>query len=423
MKNQNYLETSLEKIARKITYNPKKRMTYFKGLSLAERSAVFNILSPYLRQEIFNQLNTNEAVEILDQLDLRRAHYLLGNIKNSHRRKKIATSLKNDIYLKIEKFLQFHPKSSFSLLNLNYLFLSEDTSIGETALIIEDFLKNIGKVPEILVSRDGVLMGEVPLSVLVKEGNSRRLGLFVKQIKTIKYSSNRETIIKLLSARPHQKVAVLDNDESVLGVIYSDDVIDLLEKTPTAVLYSFAGVVESERPFDSVGSKVKHRYKWLILNMLTSFLAAGVVAFFEETMMQVVLLAAYMPVIAGMGGNAATQTLAVTVRGIAIGEVSLSNGRPVIIREILSGLINGLITGIFITIVAILFNQDPMLGLVVGLSVVVSLVVAGFAGTIIPLILRSIGKDPATSATIFITTATDVLGFVTLLGLASLLLI
>lgn len=414
---------SLEDIANKITYNPKKRMSLFRSLSLSERSAVFNILSPYLRQEIFNKLSTSEAVEILDHLDLRRAHHLLGNIKNPSRRKKIANYLKNDIYLKIEKFLQFHPKSSFSFLNLNYLFLSEETTIRETAEIIEDYLKNVGKVPEILISRDGVLIGQIPLSVLVREDNSKKLKRFVKTIKTLKYSSNSTTIITLLSAKPHEKAAVLDNDGSVLGVVYSDDIIEILEKTPAAGLYSFAGVEESERPFDGVWSKVSHRYKWLVLNLGTAFLAAGVVALFENTMAQVVLLAAYMPIVAGMGGNAATQTLAVTVRGIAIGEVSLKNGRPVIIREVLSGLVNGLITGVLVAIIAYLFNQDPMLGFVVGFAVMISLVAAGFFGTIIPLILRSLGKDPATSATIFITTTTDVIGFFVLLGLASLLLV
>jgi magnesium transporter len=416
-------DTSLEQKAGQLTHSAKGRIEHFRALPIAERSAVFNILSPYVRQEILKQLSLDESVALLDHLDLRRAHYIIDRIKDATRRKKIVARFKNDLHAKIEHFLQFHPQTFTALLHLHYVFLSEDRTIGETASIIEDYLHNTGKVPEVLVSRNGEMVGEVPLSTLVRERNASRLGNHIQPVKTIPYTMARQEIIALFVSEAHTKVAVLDTDGSVLGIVYSDDVIDLLGESPAAALYSFAGVEESERPFDSVWSKVRHRYKWLILNLGTAFIAAGIVATFEDTLAQVVLLAVYMPVVAGMGGNAATQTLAVMVRGIAVGEISLQNSRVAITREVLSGLVNGVITGVLVALVALVFNQDPLLGLVVGLAVIASLVVAGFFGTVIPLLLRQIGKDPATSATIFITTATDVLGFFVLLGLATLILL
>ncbi|MEX0931163.1 MAG: magnesium transporter [Candidatus Paceibacterota bacterium] len=414
---------SLEKIAQRITYRPKERMVYFLSLSIAERSAVFNTLSPRVRQEILKQLSVDDSVELLDYLDPRRVHHILDSMKDVNRRKRIISRLKNEVHAKIEYFTQFHPQANSSLVHLNYLFLSEKTTIGETAEIIEDYIHTTGKVPEVLVNRNGTMVGEVPLSSLVRERNTAKLGDHSRSVKAISYVAPREEIIKLITAEPHKKIVLLDNDGSVLGVVYSDDVLDILGKSPAAALYSFAGVEESERPFDGAWSKVRHRYKWLILNLGTTFLAAGVIALYEDTIAQIVLLTIYMPIIAGMGGNTATQTLAIMVRGIAIGEISLKNSKNAIIREVLSGMINGVITGAMVATLAVFMGQGAMLGFVVGLTMVISLAVAGFAGAFIPLVLRKFGKDPATSATIFITTVTDVFGFFMLLWLATLLLV
>jgi magnesium transporter len=143
---------------------------------------------------------------------------------------------------------------------------------------------------------------------------------------------------------------------------------------------------------------------------------------FESTIAAFTLLAVYMPIVAGMGGNAGTQSMAVAVRGIALRKISLGNGMQLIRREIIAGAINGAINGLIVAAVATFINQSPRLGLVLGIAMVVNLIVAGLFGSLVPLIMKRLGKDPATSATIFITTATDVFGFLVFLGLATLLL-
>ncbi|OJI09073.1 hypothetical protein BK006_02250 [bacterium CG10_49_38] len=413
----------MEQAAQSIIYSPKKRLGIFRNLDLAERSFVFNQLSPAVRQEIMKRLSLDEVVELLDHLDLRRAHHVLDRMENRARRSRIIARLKNDRHAKIEYFCQFHPEASVGLVHLNYVFLADNTTVGDTAGIIEDYLRHTGKIPAVLVSQNGRLAGEVSLGTLVREPNRNKLAQHLQPIATILYNAPREKILNLFTAKAHRKVAILDYDGSVLGLVYNDDVLDLLSRSPAASLYSFAGVEESERPFDSAWSKVSHRYRWLIMNLVTAFLAGSVIALFENTLTQVAFLAMYLPIVSGMGGNAATQTLAVMVRGIAIGEISLRNSRPAIIREVRAGLINGLITGLLVAIIAVILNQTPLFGLVVGLSIMANLVLAGLAGTIVPLLMRYFGKDPATSATVFITTATDVLGFLILLGLATLILI
>ena len=187
-------------------------------------------------------------------------------------------------------------------------------------------------------------------------------------------------------------------------------------------MYDFAGVHAEESVLDPAFYKIKLRYKWLIINLGTAFLAAFTVGLFEETISKFVLVAVYMPIVAGMGGNAATQTLAVLVRGIALKQITLKNAWPALRNELLAAGVNGVINGVIVAGVVLFVNNDIRMALVLAMAMLINLLVAAFFGTLIPLIMQRLGKDPAASATVFITTATDVLGFMTFLGLATLFL-
>lgn len=409
--------------ARVLTYRPDERMNLFRALSTTEQSAAFLELTPHIQQVILRQLTLNEIVEILDNMDMLQVEHVLSRVVNVKYREKIIKKLKAEIREKIDVFLRFHPQATLALINFNYLFLPDTLTIGEAANIIDEHYEETGKYPEILIHEKGQLLGEVPFAALVRERNTTQLKKFVQPIATISYQADITKIISVISSTNSKKIVMLDHDTSVLGIIYADAVKPLFAKLPAESLYDFAGVEESEGVNDSVLSKVKHRYKWLIINLGTGFLAASVVSLFENALSQLVLLAIYMPIIAGMGGNAATQTLAVMVRGIAVGEVSLKNSFRPIMNEVGAGLINGLINGILVAIVAVLWNKSPLLGLVLGIAMVCNLLIAGFFGAFIPLLMKSLGKDPATSATIFITTATDVFGFFIFLGLATVIML
>ena len=409
--------------ARVLTYRPDERMNLFRALSTTEQSAAFLELTPHIQQVILRQLNLNEIVEILDNMDMLQVEHVLSRVVNVKYREKIVKKLKAEIREKIDVFLRFHPQATLALINFNYLFLPDSLSIGEAANIIDEHYEETGKYPEILIHEKGQLLGEVPFAALVRERNTTQLKKFVQPIATISYQADIAEIISVISSTNSKKIVMLDHDTSVLGVIYAEAVKPLFAKLPAESLYDFAGVEESEGVNDSVLSKVKHRYKWLIINLGTGFLAASVVSLFEDALSKLVLLAIYMPIIAGMGGNAATQTLAVMVRGIAVGEVSLKNSFRPIMNEVGAGLINGVINGVLVALAATVWNKSPLLGLVLGIAMVCNLLIAGFFGAFIPLLMKSLGKDPATSATIFITTATDVFGFFIFLGLATLIML
>lgn len=398
-------------------------MAVLRGMSIPERSAVFEELSPYVQQSILKQLRIHEIIDMLDHMDLQQAQNILARVKDAKRREKIVRRLKGDVKEKMEYFLRFHPKATLSLINFNYLFLSSTMTIKKAAEIIGEHYEETARYPEVLVHQGGHLIGEIPLSLIVKERNTSTLKKHVQPVQTITYQSDVQQIIETLVSTNSKKVIVLDHDTSVLGIIYADAARMLFGNLPAESLYEFAGVDDSERPFDSMGRKVRNRYKWLILNLATCFLAGSVVLAFQDTLNTLTILSVYIPIIAGMGGNAATQSFAIMVRGLTLGTISLQNAGPAIVRELGAGVINGVIIGSIVALVSALWNGEPILGLVVAVALIGAHIVAAIAGSFIPLLMKHIGNDPAATSTIFITTATDVLGIFFLLGLATIFLI
>ena len=406
-----------------LTYHPRTRMETLRDMSIPERSAIFEKLSPYVQQSILKHLKNYEIVEMLDQMDMQQAEHIIARIPNAKQREKIVQRLKGEVKEKMEYFLRFHPKATLELINFNYLFLASELTIGKAADIIHEHYQETARFPEVLVHQDGELIGEIVISALVKERNSNTLKKHVQPVKTISYQSDITSIIETLVSSDCKKVVVLDYDTSVLGIVYVDAARKLFGNLPAESLYDFAGVDDSERPFDSISQKVQNRYRWLILNLATCFLAGSVVLAFQDTLDALVILSVYIPIIAGMGGNAATQSFAIMIRGITLGTISLQNAGPAIWRELAAGVINGIIVGSIVAVVSLLWNGEPVLGLVVGAALVGVHIVAAIAGSFVPLFMKHIGKDPAATSTIFITTATDVLGIFFLLGLATLILL
>lgn len=406
-----------------LTHQVDKRVNILRDMPLAERSVAFQKLSPYIQQSLLKQLKVHEIVELLDHMDMQLASRILTRIQNVKRREEILKKIKNEVREKIEYFLRFHPKASLSLINFNYLYLDGNLTIKAVADLIEEHYDETARYPEILVHENGNLIGEVSIAKIVKERNTSPLKKFVRSVEVISYQSEVKQIIEVLVNTNSKKIVVLDHDSSVLGVIYADAARQLFGNLPAVALYDYAGVDESEKPFDTIVKKVQNRYRWLILNLATCFLAGSVILGFQDTLDSITILSVYIPIVAGMGGNAATQSFAIMVRGITLGTISLQNSTLAIWRELGAGIINGVIIGSIVTLISALWNGEPILGLVVGLSLVGVHVIAAVAGTVIPLLMKHLGKDPAATSTIFISTMTDVGGLLVLFVLATLILL
>lgn len=394
----------------------------FHALSRAQQRRVFFGLPESVQQSVVADMSRDELRQFVSRLDPDEATDVLG-LAEADTRRAVLRRLAENRREKIEFLLEFSPESAAGMMHLDYITVGIDSSFEDIAGRVRRYEERTGRFPTVFVVGDDELLGELPgYTLALTDRKSISITDYLHEIPTIQYDRPDTDVLDVFRANPDSTVAVLDGDGSILGVIYAEDILRAIEEEFGETLYEFTGVAEEESVLDGPLEKVRSRYKWLILNLGTAFLAAAVVGLFESTIAAFTLLAVYMPIVAGMGGNAGTQSMAVTVRGIALEQVSIGTGGRVVANEIVAGAANGVITGVLVALIATVFNQSPLLGLVIGVSMVLNLVIAGFFGTIIPLILDRFAIDPATSATIFITTATDVLGFFIFLGLATLVI-
>lgn len=410
-----------EEIKRKLSYSRRDRLELFRRIPVQEQGPALLNLSPRVQRYLMQRITDQELLDILNYLDPQQSARLLRRVEVK-RAEKILEKLNVNARDKVEYLLRFNPRAAAGLMNLNYVVIPENSRFGDVSKILEREEHATGKFPTILVVDAGHLLGELPGYELIRARPSQHVLPKVKKISTLSYSSPENKVVQAFLRHPHDKIAVVDDNHAVLGVINTDDIIPLIQERSPGGLYKFAGVTREEDAYDGALTKVKYRYKWLIINLGTAFLAASVVSLFEDTLAKFVLLAIYMPIVAGMGGNAGTQTLAVAIRGLTLREIDLRTGWRFVANEMVAGAINGVINGILVGLVAVFFNQSPMLGLVLAVAMVVNLLIAGFFGALIPMVMKALKKDPASSATIFITTATDVFGFFVFLGLATVLL-
>jgi magnesium transporter len=247
-----------------------------------------------------------------------------------------------------------------------------------------------------------------------------RIGdLMQTNIIEVKATEDQEEAARDFERYDLVEVAVVDESKRLVGVLTIDDIVDVIHEEATEDMQRLAGVGDEEIS-DTVGTTVRGRATWLVVNMITAILASLVIGLFDATIEQMVALAVLMPIVASMGGNAGTQTMTVTVRALAMHELDSFKIRRLILREMLVGLFNGLIFALLVGALTWLRFFDPQLGLVIGLAMIVNMIAAGTAGILIPLGLHRFKIDPAVASSVFVTTVTDVVGFFGFLGLASL---
>jgi magnesium transporter len=414
-------KASLKSLVRELTYKPKERAALFESLPPEQQSQVLLRLSKYVQAQLVGSLKKEVILPILEHLDPDDTIDIM-QILPKRKQKELLSEMTEGLQNTLSVLLQFDPKTAAGLMSLNYIQVDSKEKFKDFADSINIHEKRTGKLPVILVLEEGKLIGFLPIKNLIFAKPDDEAKKFIKKIATIRHNASSEAVINKIMDNPHQKISVLNENGTIMGIIYSDDVLRLLQEREASNLYDFAGVNNEETVFGSTKQKVKFRYKWLIVNLGTAFLAAAVVGLFNDTISKHILLAVYMPIIAGMGGNSATQTLAVLVRGIALKQVELSTALPILKKELGAALVNGAIIGFLVGTIIWIFNRDLNIALIMSAAMIVNLLVASFFGTLIPLIISKLKRDPATSATVFITTATDVLGFLFFLGLASLIL-
>ncbi len=404
-----------------ISYNSKSRVDLFLALVPKEQALTINQLSKRVQKQLILQLQDPEISAFLEFLDPDDVTNILRYLPKK-RQDLLITQLSEYYQQSVSTLLKFDPKTAAGLMNLNYIQVDGDATISDVIEQLKVNEKRTGKLPTILVMTEGKLTGYLSFSSIALANKSKKIKEYVKKINVIRHSSEYNKVIKLFKQNAYNKVVVLNENDAVVGIIYSEDILGLIGEQSSATLYNFAGVSEEETVFDSAPKKIKFRYKWLMINLATAFLASFVVKSFSDVIAKNVLLAVYMPIVAGMGGNSGTQTLAVMIRSLSNTELNLKMVLHALKNEIISGATNGLINGLIVAVVVTLLNHDILVAIILAIAMIVNLIVSSTFGTIVPVVMKKLGKDPASSATIFITTATDVFGFVTFLGLATILI-
>jgi magnesium transporter len=321
----------------------------------------------------------------------------------------------------VGELLEYPEKTAGRIMNPKVFALSEDMTAAEAIAALQGS-RDVEMVFYLyVIDARRHLVGVVSLRRLLLVAPDTPLKrIMTTDLISVRVDVNQEEVARLVASYNLLAIPVVDEENKLVGVITVDDVIDVIKDEATEDVYRLAGLASDDRVFTSPGDSLKKRLPWLIVNLATAFIAASVVKVFEGTIGIVTSLAVFMPVVAGMGGNAATQTLAVIVRGIAIGELTWSNTRKALLKEAMVGMGNGVACGIVGAGVVWLMQGNPFLGAILGMAMIINMFVAAIAGTLIPLGLRALKVDPALASSVFITTLTDVFGFLSFLGLGAL---
>jgi magnesium transporter len=409
----------------------------FGSLLDTERHSVFSLLverSPRLAMETVSEMGPEEGAKLLTGRSADEVAKLLQELPSDDAAAlidylpeelqiEVLELMRRRESQEVESLLEYGEQTAGRIMNPQVFALREDLTVAESITALQSS-RDVEMVFYLyVVDERRHLVGVTSLRRLLLVSPETPLKrIMTPEVTSVRVDTDQEEVARLVASYNLLAVPVVDEENKLAGVVTVDDVIDVIKDEAAEDLLRLAGVSGDERIETPVSEAIRKRLPWLAINLVTAFLAAAVVATFESTIQQVTALAIFMPIVAGMGGNAATQTLTVIVRGLALGEVSFATARKALAKEAAIGLGNGVVLGLVAAGVAMATKQDPMLGLVLGMAMMINLFVAATAGTMVPLGLKALKVDPALGSSVFITTFTDMVGFAAFLGLATVFL-
>jgi magnesium transporter len=373
------------------------------------RDEILEELEPETVAEGVRELESDDAVELLEGLDEEEQEEILEKLPPSERNM-------------LERSLEYPENSAGRRMQTEFIAVPPDWTVGQAI----DYMRDTADLPDRFyeiyavdnaqhwqgaVSLDALLRARrpVPLADLIDEDRRR-----------VSVMDDQEEVARLFGKYNLVSVPVVDTANRLVGVITVDDVVDVIEEEADEDLKALGGVTSDEELSDSVWTIAKGRFNWLLVNLATAFLASSVLGLFEGELEKMVALAVLAPIVASQGGNAATQTMTVAVRALATRQLGANNAFRVVMREGLVGLVNGLAFAVITGVAAVFWFKIPALGVVIGLAMLCNLVAGALGGILIPMVLERVKADPAVASGTFVTTVTDVVGFFSFLGIATL---
>jgi magnesium transporter len=416
-------------------------LAFFRQIHPADQGEILVELAREPRQELLTWLTPDETGEILDHIEPEEAVGLFEGIEAplvsqilDEASPDVAADILNDLPLgrsweilagmkdtgEVVPLLQHPDDTAGGVMIPDYPVVRESTSAANALDQLRFLRPDADEISSILVVDDeNKLVGTLSVTRLALARPNAIVGdIAHREFISVRTDTDQEESARLMERYNLNQLPVVDEEGRLMGVILAEDMVDVVEAEATEDMYRMAGVA-GERIFGPLRNSLRNRLPWLYMNLATAFLAALVISFFESTIARVAALAAFLPVVAGEGGIGGTQTVTIVVRSMALGEVPARVGLRLLARELSLGLINGVLLGVVVGIIAFAWKGNPFLGAVLGLAMAGNMLVAALAGAGVPLLLRRLHLDPAVSSAVFVTTFTDVLGFLLFLGLAA----
>ena len=380
---------------------------------------VFIELNESIQSEIINYLSPESIVAILKNLESDDAIKILENVEEKDKNLILSSLPPKDRFALLES-LSYPEDSAARIMQREFTAIPSNWSVGQTI----DYLRENKELPEefleiFIVDEEFKPIGTIPSSrVLRTSRETTMLSLMSESQTLIPVDMDKEEVGNLFENYNLSSAAVVDKSNKLVGMITYDDVLTVLKEEAEEDVLRLAGVGDEEIT-DSILTKTKRRFNWLLLNLFTAFLATYCISLFGATIKQMVVLAFLMPIVASMGGNAGMQTLAVTVRSLATKDLTKNNFSTNVFKEFNIGVLNGIIFAIISSLIVQVWFNDHILSLIISISMIMTMIVAGLFGILIPVTLKKLNIDPAISSSVFVTTITDVIGFVSFLGVGA----
>ena len=399
----------------------REKMKVFSMLEPEASGEVLFELNRFDRDKIIGRLENEDLSEIVEIMESDDAADIVGDLDDD-RAKEVLDGIEKEDREEIRTLLRFSPETAGGTMQLELCAVNENHTVAEAVEIVREKALELDHIYNVFVVDEFQRMkGVVPLDRLVLEPSSRPIKEIMEtDILPIPVSLDQEEVAMLFRREEEASLPVVDSDGVLVGRITADDVLDILDEEHSEDILRMHGAGQDEKALDGPLMAVKNRLPWLITFLIAANFSAYVISLFEATLQQVVILAALMPIVAGMGGSAGTQSLAVIVRSMATGDMEISLFGRALRKEVIVGLINGLINGSLVCLIAWLWLGNIWVGIVIGGALVANLIMAGIAGTSVPTLLKIFKIDPATASGVIVTTLTDMAGFITFLGLATL---
>jgi len=372
-----------------------------------------------IRAEIVDHLPNDQIADAVKDLDSDDAVYILEDMDEEDRQE-ILSKLPFTERIRLKRALDYPEETAGRRMQTEFVAVPPFWTVGQTI----DYMRDDTDLPDrfsqiFVIDPSFKLLGAVYLDQILRTKRSTKIEDIMHETRhAIPATMDQEEAAREFEQYDLLSAAVVDENERLVGVLTIDDVVDVIQQEAEEDLMRMGGVGDEELS-DTVLAASRSRVPWLAVNLLTAFLAASVIGLFDETIQKIVALAVLMPIVAGMGGNAGSQTMTVTVRALATKEIDIYNAWRVIRREIGVGLINGLVFAVLIGLVATFWFENRNIGGIIAAAMVINMFAAALAGILIPLLLDKVGADPAVASSVFVTAVTDCVGFFAFLGLAT----